>query len=111
MKSFWNESILDQIKDMVYVVCSNDYQLVSANQRFKERFPEYHKGIKCHKLIFGSDTPCEICGINEATKDKPAVLNKYIDDGEMIEVSFQKKYKDDLELCLCTASNLPSVTE
>ena len=111
MKSSWNESILDQIKDMVYVVCSNDYQLVSANQRFKERFPEYHKGIKCHKLIFGSDTPCEICGINEATKDKPAVLNKYIDDGEMIEVSFQKKYKDDLELCLCTASNLPSVTE
>ncbi len=111
MESFWNESIIDQIKDMVYVVCSDNYQLVSANQRFKERFPEYREGIKCHKLIFGNDTPCEICGIHTATDEKPAVLNKYINNGEMIKISFQKQYRDNLELCICTASNLPSVTE
>ena len=77
-----------------------------------QRFPEYHKGIKCHKLIFGSDKPCEICGIDRATKDKSVILNKCINDNEMIEVAFQKQNtNDDLDLCVCTASNLPSVTE
>lgn len=111
MNSFWNESIIDQIRDMVYVVSPKDYTLVSANHRFKERFPEYYDGIKCHKLIFGSDTPCEICGINQATETTPSILNKYMDNGEVIEVSFQKQFLNNSEICVCTASNLPSVTE
>lgn len=111
MNSFWNEAILDQVKDMVYVVNIENYQLVSANQRFKERFPEYNDGIQCHKLIFGNDKPCEICGINQLTNNKPTILQKQINSGQTIEVSFQKKTINKSDFCICTASNLPSLTE
>ncbi len=111
MKSFWNESLLDQINDMVYVVRADNYQLISANQRFKERFPEYHQGAKCYKLIFGIDQPCEVCGIKQANESQAVKLHKKINNGEMIQVSFQKKLANGSEICICTASNLPSVAE
>lgn len=58
---------------MVYMIDSDTYQLVAANKRIKERFPEYCKGMKCYKLLHKINEPCENCGIKEALKTNTEV--------------------------------------
>lgn len=73
MENIWNEKAFSDIQEMVYMIDSDTYQLVAANKRIKERFPEYCKRMKCYKLLYKINEPCQNCDIKAVIKTNTEV--------------------------------------
>lgn len=114
MENIWNEKILDDIQERVYIINADTFQLVEANKKIKKRFPQYQKGVPCYRLFHEAEKPCPDCGIAEAirTKQEVKIIKERKEDKQHIQITFnQYQYKPDQKekLCICIATDVTNV--
>lgn len=109
MENIWNETILDDIQEMVYIVNAETFQLVEANKKIKQRFPKYCKGMKCYQLFYSANGPCQDCGIAKTmeTNTEVRIIKELSQEKQRVQVVFHK-YRQRENLCICTITDIPS---
>ena len=68
------ETLFNAITDTVLMI-DNDFNIKESNQK------DIDKKMKCHKLVFGLDSPCDDCPAKKVFKEKKPISDeKKIDD-------------------------------
>lgn len=61
--------LFDELSELFYVSDRDSYELIFMNKASRERFGvQATAGLKCHKVIYGKDAPCEFCSAPHLTR-------------------------------------------
>lgn len=59
--------LFNNIKDLIYI-CDDNYNIISSNKSFIEKYGDNYTNKKCHDVLFKSKKPCTWCQLNNVKK-------------------------------------------
>jgi PAS domain S-box-containing protein len=86
-------TMMESLQDPVCISDQN-CRIIYVNKAFKKRFGALSKNEKCHKIIFGSKEPCQLCletkeNLSRYRKRKEATINKRVYQATMVPIQYE----------------------